>query len=370
MPPASFRSKYVDYDHEEYKSAKVELRLNSNVTSAQHRQTDLIRISPQLTIPVRKSIEMNKEVYDDPNCKKIVRNGIFSHWIWIDRPLGLARSSAPNYDKRQGDKSQNVTREVARYLREYQFDTVISLNHIELDNDQKNLLRDNGVAFYHHILVPDFQSPRKDELIRAFELMQNKRWLVWCGFGAGRTGTMVTAWEILSGRKNKATAIDDSTAETAQQEAVLKSLPNPHLPTFVCGLCNALREYKRSQTNGLSFGLGRTATLLGLRKASAGSQNIANALESMLLRKLGVNVATYGAKGIKEADLPPLTRQGIDDRDTFRNIRQFVEWAADKNNDAGFFGRQPEFAPVIASGKAGATMKGLLLSALKTVDGY
>ena len=212
---------------------------------------------------------MNKEVYDIPNCKRIVRNGIFSHWVWIDEPLRLARSSAPNYDQRQGDKSQNVTQEVARYLRKYHFNTVISLNHIKLDDDQKQLLRVNGVANYHHILVPDFKSPRKDELIEAYNIMQqNGRWLVWCGFGAGRTGTMVTAWEILSGRKNKATAIDDSTAETPEQEAVLKSLPNPHFPTLVCGLCNAVREYKRSQTNGLSFGLGRTATLFGLRKAS------------------------------------------------------------------------------------------------------
>jgi hypothetical protein len=131
--------------------------LNSNAASAQHRQIDLIRISPQPSIPVRKSIEMNKEVYDIPNCKRIVRNGIFSHWVWIDEPLRLARSSAPNYDQRQGDKSQNVTQEVARYLRKYHFNTVISLNHIKLDDDQKQLLRVNGVANYHHILVPDFE---------------------------------------------------------------------------------------------------------------------------------------------------------------------------------------------------------------------
>jgi hypothetical protein len=203
-------------------------------------------------------------------------------------------------------------------------------------------------------------------------MQQNGRWLVWCGFGAGRTGTMVTAWEILSGRKNKATAIDDSTAETPEQEAVLKSLPNPHFPTLVCGLCNAVREYKRSQTNGLSFGLGRTATLFGLRKASEGSQNIAKALESMLTRKLRVNVATYGANKIKEADLPAQAQQGIAEGYTLQNIKQFVQWAANKNNDPGFLGQvgDREFVAVKQSGRAGATMRDLLLSVLKTIDGY
>ncbi len=315
---------------------------------------------------------MNKEVYHIPHCEKIVRDGIFSHWVWIDRPLGLARSSAPNFDKRHGDVSQNVTQEVVSYLEEYQFNTVISLNRIRLDQDQIQLLHRYGVTSYHHILVHDYQSPRKDQLIEAFDIMQNNRWLVWCGFGAGRTGTMVTAWEILSGRKKKATAIDDSTAETPEQEAVLKSLPNPHLPTFVCGLCNALREYKRSQTNGLSFGLGRTATLFGLRKASEGSQNIAKALESMLTRKLRVNVATYGANKIKEADLPAQAQQGIAEGYTLQNIKQFVQWAANKNNDPGFLGqvREREFVAVMQSGRAGATMRDLLLSALKTMDGY
>ena len=295
-----------------------------------------------------------------------VQGGIFFHWIWISEKQGLARSSAPNYIDKDAD--QNVTPAVAEYLKKVQIDAVISLNHFRLDGDQIKLLRDNGVGHYHHIRVADYAAPTKVELMDAFEFMKNKRWLVWCGYGAGRTGTMVTAWEILSGTKTKALAIEDSTAEEPKQEAVLLSLPIPHLTEFVCGLCNAVREYKRSQTSGLTFGLGRTATFFNLRKASAGSQNIAKALEDFLKRKLGVDVATYGANKTKGTALPPLPLQGEDDSATLTHLRLFVEWAADKNNDENnaCYG-QREFIEARATGKAGATMKGLLLTALKTL---
>ena len=246
---------------------------------------------------------MNKEVYHDPNCRMKVQGGIFFHWIWISEKQGLARSSAPNYIDKDAD--QNVTPAVAEYLKKVQIDAVISLNHFRLDGDQIKLLRDNGVGHYHHIRVADYDAPPKEKVLEAFEFMKNKRWLVWCGYGQGRTGTMVTAWEILSGTKTKALAIEDSTAETPAQEAVLKSLPIPHLTEFVCGLCHAVREYKKSQTKGLTLGSGRTAAFFGLRKASPGSQKIANILEVFLKRKFGVDVATYGANKTKGTALPP-----------------------------------------------------------------
>ena len=92
----------------------------------------------------------------------------------------------------------------------------------------------------------------------------------------------------------------------------------------------------------------------------------------MLTRKLRVNVATYGANKIKEADLPAQAQQGIAEGYTLQNIKQFVQWAANKNNDPGFLGqvREREFVAVMQSGRAGATMRDLLLSALKTMDGY
>ena len=245
---------------------------------------------------------------------------------------------------------------------------MISLNEYLLPDDQLQLLREHGVGHYLHIVVVDYDAPPKEKLLEAFEFMKNKRWLVWCGFGQGRTGTMVTAWEILSGTKTKALAIEDSTAETPLQRLVLSSLHIPHLTEFVCGLCHAVREYKKSQTKGLTLGSGRTAAFFGLRKASPGSQKIANILEVFLKRKFGVDVATYGANKTKGTALPPLPLQGEDDSATLTHLRLFVEWAADKNNDENnaCYGQQ-EFIEARATGKAGATMKGLLLTALKTL---
>ena len=313
---------------------------------------------------------MKKHVSSLPKYTMSVQGGIFSNWSWIDEDKGLARSSAPNYRElaQHSDTTQRVDKLAATYLQLKQINAVISLNEHRLHEDQLQLLRGHGVGHYLHVVVIDFQPPPKEKLLEAFEFMKNKRWLVWCGFGQGRTGTMVTAWEILSGTKTKALAIEDSTAETPAQEAVLKSLPIPHLTEFVCGLCHAVREYKKSQTKGLTLGSGRTAAFFGLRKASPGSQKIANILEVFLKRKFGVDVATYGANKTKGTALPPLPLQGEDDSATLTHLRLFVEWAADKNNDENnaCYG-QREFIEARATGKAGATMKGLLLTALKTL---
>ena len=309
---------------------------------------------------------MRKKVASLTDYRPHVKRGtkkIFLNWVWVE-PGKLARSSAPNYVSH--DKDQKITDEVVKFLKENLINQVVSLNEFGLTYDEKKAL---SPIQYHHIRVEDYKAPSKEDLIYTASVMQNKTSLVWCGYGQGRTGTMVTAWEILTGRKDKETAIVDSTAEEQMQEDVLKSLPDRQLALFLCDLCQALRQYKRSRTKGVSFGLGRTASLFYVRNASDASVNIATALEN-LLNALNINMSTYGAP-VNEPDLFDCgTNAAQLGRTTLKNIRQFVEWAAGLTTDPGILGQAQDmgFAEVNGTGPAGATLRNLLRTAITSYD--
>jgi hypothetical protein len=297
-----------------------------------------------------------------PVVKDKTNQTMFSNWAWVEANK-LARSSAPYYDGHD-DASQRITPEVAEYLDAKLITLIVSLNHIRLGGAQINMLGARGII-YHHISVPDFQAPDVNDLIQASPWMEGRTTLVWCGYGQGRTGTMVTAWEILTGRKDKVTAIRESTAEKNNQEDVLNKLPERQLAIFVCDLCHALREYRRSRTKGISFGLGRTAALFKLRNASDASVNIATALETMLQTGLSVGVENYG-RTINEAELLACAGRAVTIGLTLEKIKQFVEWAAGQNANPGYFGRATTmgFDAVQRTGQAGATLRGMLQAAI------
>jgi hypothetical protein len=310
---------------------------------------------------------MKIKVKQLPGYRAVVKDknnkAMFSNWAWVEANK-LARSSAPYYHG-DDDFTQRITPEVAEYLDAKLINLIVSLNYIPLKVDQVNMLDARGIA-YHHIPVSDFHAPNVNALIQADTLMEGRTTLVWCGYGQGRTGTMVTAWEILTGRKDKNTAIDESTAEQKNQEKVLRSLPERRLAIFVCDLCHALREYRKSRTKGISFGLGRTAALFKCRNATEPSVNIAAALETMLQDALSVSIANYG-RNINEAELSACAGKAAALGLTSENIKQFVEWAAGQNADPGYFGRAKTmgFDAVHRTGQAGATLRGMLQAALR-----
>lgn len=317
---------------------------------------------------------MNIKVRNLPNFEgriDFAGRKIFDNWVWAYRGK-LARSSAPNYtDKlkiQHHDQTQRVTRDVADYLSSKLIGIVVSLNYFRLSADQEQLLNAKGIL-YHHVPVEDYHPPTKDQLIHAEEQMRNRISLVWCGFGQGRTGTMVTAWEILTGRKDKETAIKDSTAETRQQKLVLRSLPERKLPLFIGDVCHALREYERSKTKGISLGLGRTASLFGLRNTSDASVNIVNTLNQAFKASLDIESAQFRSD-LPEADLLRCCDKATENGLNYFQFRQFIEWAADRNPNPGFFGGAQNFGfpDVMQTGRAGATLRSLLVSAMTNFD--
>ncbi|KAM3498069.1 hypothetical protein MY10362_008599 [Beauveria mimosiformis] len=141
----------------------------------------------------------------------------------------LYRSSAPYYQ--DDDANQNVTAETVDFFRQKGITHVISLNHHANDPMITAALKDAGIA-YTPLQVADFTAPTIDNFKTGFAGFTQHRQgtLVWCGFGWGRTGTMISALQIQAqAERGEASAltVQDYGAnhvETPEQEKVLNQL--------------------------------------------------------------------------------------------------------------------------------------------------
>lgn len=130
----------------------------------------------------------------------MAEEGGFHRFEWVTErmPGGdkLARSSAPNYDGEDSD--QKLTQKSIKFLQEQKITHVISLNSLANDDDTiKKKLTDNSIA-YTPLPVEDFHAPTAQQLSDGNAAYRKHRTgtLVWCGYGHGRTGTMITALQI------------------------------------------------------------------------------------------------------------------------------------------------------------------------------
>lgn len=118
----------------------------------------------------------------------------------IDR---LFRSSAPFYKNRDSD--QLLTPRSIDFLRKRRIQLVISLNS-EANNPRiASALQDAGIQ-YLPLPIVDYSTSTKEHLDMAFErqkelLPRGSGILVWCGYGHGRTGTMISALQIRAQRE-------------------------------------------------------------------------------------------------------------------------------------------------------------------------
>ncbi|MEJ5903496.1 hypothetical protein V7V80_02210 [Pseudomonas kermanshahensis] len=154
----------------------------------------------------------------------------FQNWVENDTPI--YRASQPNYP---GDDSVQIfTRNIIKWLkREKKVDVVVSLNHCPLAADSARWFVSEDIDFIH-VVTPDFTAPNKydvhDACKKVYKAAQNNRkCLIYCGYGQGRTGTMVTACEIYTAIKKGESwkteeLIKASTAEEDNQEAMLRML--------------------------------------------------------------------------------------------------------------------------------------------------
>ncbi|KAM3483117.1 hypothetical protein MY8738_003432 [Beauveria namnaoensis] len=155
----------------------------------------------------------------------------------------LARSSCPCY---QGeDSDQNITPETIAAFKKYNITHIISANSRANDETIKKALKDAGIA-YTPLPVEDFHAATQDDFRQGWEAFTQHRGrgrtLVWCGYGHGRTGTMITALQMYAQHERGQLAtwtqadyaqnhVEDPTQEEAldalQQRLRAEPLPEP-----------------------------------------------------------------------------------------------------------------------------------------------
>ncbi|WP_347900984.1 protein tyrosine phosphatase [Pseudomonas purpurea] len=165
---------------------------------------------------------------------------------WVPGTSGLLslkqprvyRSSQPYYDPVTGDTPQVIDAPVIEVLNKFNIRLIVSLNHYEIE-EGRGLLGKYKIR-YLFLGVKDFSAPtasKLDEACRQINttIKEGHSALIYCGYGQGRTGTMMTAWEMFATEycteAVQEVFIKESTAEGASsdpeestgQEEVLRS---------------------------------------------------------------------------------------------------------------------------------------------------
>jgi len=154
--------------------------------------------------------------------KETLRSGeIFKRFKAVDEGKGVFRSSAPYYDT--DDSDQKIDDAAVNKLTEEGIKIIISSNSFKLKEEEQNKLTDKGIS-YNWYKVEDFHPPSVQQLKDAAGVINagitdNKKSLIYCGHGTGRTGAFATAWEITqkTSLKDALTVITTSTAEKPDQ---------------------------------------------------------------------------------------------------------------------------------------------------------
>lgn len=121
----------------------------------------------------------------------------FRNFQWV-LPGVLARSAQPNYSGK--DEPHDISFLQADFLKKKGISCVISSNQYELPDHSKTLLVTYGIAYYH-FRIEDYHAASPQQLKTAADIIETNRkrgaTLVHCGYGKGRTGTIVAAWAML-----------------------------------------------------------------------------------------------------------------------------------------------------------------------------
>ncbi|WP_438869126.1 protein-tyrosine phosphatase family protein [Pseudomonas sp. L1(2025)] len=155
---------------------------------------------------------------------------VFQNWVTFEKGnTRVFRSSQPYYND-EDDTLQKFDTPAIKLLKTYNIKGIVSLNHHLIHDNSMTALAAESIT-YHHLAVVDFGVPTAKELLQACQAVDNilskGNALVYCGFGQGRTGTMMSAYAIYKLPKGSpASKLDEiievSTAETDDQEKVLR----------------------------------------------------------------------------------------------------------------------------------------------------
>ncbi|KAK9444202.1 protein-tyrosine phosphatase [Metarhizium brunneum] len=165
--------------------------------------------------------------------EKIASNAGFQRFKYVTEHVRdgdrLSRSSAPNYVWKDSD--QNLTADSIKFLQQQEITHVISLNHEANNENITTALQNVGIA-YTPLPIVDFGTPTLEDFQKGYEGFKNHRpgTLVWCGFGHGRTGTMISALQIYIEHEKPSPQLltrqdyDNNHVEEDAQRAILDKL--------------------------------------------------------------------------------------------------------------------------------------------------
>ena len=159
------------------------------------------------------SFNLTSKLTTDPASVELypieTRNNMSNEWLRWEEVTSLNfpghklfRSSCPNYYKAKGDKSQNLTPKAVQYLVGMGVNGIISFNEYEYTDQEKDRLKKVGIR-YIWLPVIDYTAQTMDQFKAALKFHRdtpNAVTLVHCGFGWGRTGTGVTALQLVVGK--------------------------------------------------------------------------------------------------------------------------------------------------------------------------
>ncbi|PHH74557.1 hypothetical protein CDD82_4889 [Ophiocordyceps australis] len=155
-------------------------------------------------------------------ARRILTGHGFARFSWItSEHLGpgdkIARSSAPHYNCKDFD--QELTDESIEFLTKHNIHHVISLNAHAKSSVITGILKENNIG-YTPIPIPDYSTPSLRDLQRGYEAFRESKGptLIWCGYGSGRTGAMVSAIEIF--RENEKARPDAVTQDEYDKNSV------------------------------------------------------------------------------------------------------------------------------------------------------
>lgn len=139
----------------------------------------------------------------------------------------LYRSSAPNYKTFERDGSQRLTQSAVDELAARCITRIIAVTTMPYSNKEQARLESAGIT-YLHLEVRDFTAPTLEQIQRAVDVFSQEpiaSTLVHCGYGWGRTGTLVTALQLwqTKGQLDLASVQAVNHVEKDEQRAVLKS---------------------------------------------------------------------------------------------------------------------------------------------------
>ena len=113
----------------------------------------------------------------------------------MGRTKKIARSSAPYYDTLGAEGVKIDQKAIDVLSKDIGAVAILSFNENK-NMPGENLLGPAKIA-YKHIQIPDFTAPTVKNIEDGVSFVEgNSGTLVFCGYGKGRTGTFIAAWDI------------------------------------------------------------------------------------------------------------------------------------------------------------------------------